>query len=131
MHSLDAFISKVHKVRRELEHRRGTPLTHLFLATDDAHAEAAFRAAFGELLHVQPHVRRTTGGVHDDSSLNEVHIKSASNPLGGSLQDAVDVLCDALLLASCDTVLHMDSNVTSAVACMNPRTRMVHVNDVV
>jgi len=106
------------------------PVTHIYLATDDADAEASFRAAFGEKLHVRQGVRRVSGGVFDDLSLNEVHIRSAGNPDGGSLQDAVDVLCDAVLLSHCAHVLHMDSNVSSAVAIMNPNSEMHHVNDV-
>ena len=75
-------------------------------------------------------MRRVTGGIFDDASLNEVHIRSAHNPTGGSLQDAVDVLCDAVLLSHCAHVLHMCSNVSSAVAIMNPKAKMHHINDV-
>ena len=46
------------------------------------------------------------------------------------LHPALDVVADAMLLACCQSVLHMDSNVTSAVALMNPEARMVHVTDV-
>ena len=100
----------------------------IFLATDDATAERAFRGAFGPRLVMRANVRRTDGGVSADATLNEVHIKSSTRP-SATLQDAVDVLCDALLLARCATVLHMDSNVTSAVAFINPKCEMHHIDD--
>ena len=73
-------------------------------------------------------MQRVPGGLNADGTLNEVHIKSPHNP-GCSVADAADVVADAMLLACCDVVLHMDSNVTSAVACMNPESRMVHITE--
>ena len=74
-------------------------------------------------------MQRVGGGLNaGDSTLNEVHIKSPHNP-GCSLSDAVDVLADALLLASCHVVVHMDSNVSSAVSYLNPASEMRHVLD--
>ena len=101
---------------------------HIFLATDDAAAEAEFRAAFGDRLRLRAGVQRVKGGLNPDDTLNEVHIVSPYNP-GCSLRDAVDVLCDALLLAQCRCVIHMDSNVTSTVALLNPNAVMVHMCD--
>ena len=113
---------------RQLIARATMPVTTIFLATDDAHAEAAFRAAFGSRLRLRDGVQRVAGGLNSDGTLNEVHIRSPHNP-SCSIDDAVDVVADALLLASCDTVLHMDSNVTTAVAMMNPDAQMVHITD--
>ena len=45
------------------------------------------------------------------------------------MRDAVDVVADAMLLAKCNCVLHMDSNVTSAVALMSAEVEMVHIRD--
>lgn len=112
----------------QLRARSARPVTHIFLATDDAAAEDAFREAFGALLHVRTGVQRVSGGLNPDHTLNEVHIRSPYNPRC-TLRDAVDVLSDALLLAKCATVVHMDSNVTSAVALLNPRVTMVHMAD--
>ena len=106
------------------------PVACVFLATDDAHAEAAFRAAFGARLRIRSGVQRVPGGLNADGTLNEVHISSPHNP-GCSVRDAADVLADAMLLACCGCVLHMDSNVTSAVALMNPEVAMVHITDAV
>ena len=58
-----------------------------------------------------------------------MHIKSPHNP-GCSLDDAVDVVADAMLLSRCDIVLHMDSNVTTAVGVMGQHTKMLHMVDV-
>ena len=124
--SHDDFITAL---RRLIASAAPTSVTHVFLATDDASAEDAFRRAFGDLLIVRAGVRRTEGGVSADATLNEVHIKSATRP-PATLQDAADVLCDAMLLACCHTVLHMDSNVTSAVAFMGPECDLVHIDDV-
>lgn len=74
-------------------------------------------------------MQRVSGGVNPDGSFNEVHIRSAHNPVC-SLQDAVDVLTDALLLAECGTILHMDSNLSTAVALLAPAARMLHVASV-
>jgi hypothetical protein len=105
-------------------------VTRIFLATDDANAEAEFREAFGSALRVRDDVQRVSGGLNADGTLNEVHIRSPGghNPTC-SLQDAVDVVADALLLSRCQWVVHMDSNVTSAVALMNPHTTMLHMVD--
>ena len=103
-------------------------VTRIFLATDDAKAEEEFRAAFGPLLRMRDGVQRVSGGLNADGTLNEVHIKSPHNPTC-SLQDAVDVVADALLLSCCGWVVHMDSNVTSTVTLMNPEATMVHMVD--
>lgn len=109
--------------------RMTAPVTHIFLATDDAAAENTFRAAFGNRLRIRPGVQRVAGGLNEDGTLQEVHIRSPHNP-SCSLEDAVDVLTDTLLLCKCKAVLHMDSNVSSALALMNPALDMVHIEDV-
>ena len=121
----EAYANAIRAIIRRMHPRR---VDHLFLATDDLATERYMRAAFGAALHVRP-AQRVAGGVNRDGTLNEVHIASPHNPKC-SLQDAVDVLADALLLASCGTVLHMDSNVSTAVAIMSEKAEMVHVEDV-
>ena len=123
------FVHAVQLVMNRVEGRECRTVERIFLATDDANAEATFRAAFGAKLIVRGGVQRVPGGLNSDGTLNEVHIKSPFNP-GCSVQDAVDVVADALLLSSCRHVLHMDSNVTSAVSLMNPETCMHHVVDI-
>ena len=108
----------------------GRTVTHVYLATDDARAEKAFRMAFGSTLCVREGVQRVLGGVNPDGTHNEVHQMGPFNPTT-SVEDAADVLCDALLLSKCGMVLHMDSNVSTAVSLMAPAsTAMVHIADV-
>ena len=114
---------------RRVAARMARPPTHIFLATDCALAEATFRAAFGERLVVRQGVQRTPGGVNADHTLNEAHIRSPHNPEPG-FNNALDVLTDAILLSHCGRVLHMDSNVSSAVGIINPELEMLHVADV-
>ena len=113
----------------ETDPRRPQFVERIFLATDDANAESAFRAAFGSRLCMRDGVQRVAGGLNEDGTLNEVHIASPHNP-SCSLSDAVDVVADALLLSCCGWVVHMDSNVTSTVTLMNPDVHMVHMVDV-
>ena len=103
-------------------------VTRIFLATDDATAVAPFREAFGGLLAVREGVQRVAGGTNADGTYNEVHIASPHNPRC-TIRDAVDVLTDAMLLAQCAHVVHMDSNVSTAVALLAPRAQMAHVAD--
>ncbi len=59
----------------------------------------------------------------EDGRSNEVH-----NLAGGArIDDAADVLVDALMMAECGECIHGDSNVTIAAAIFNPRLRMTHI----
>lgn len=120
-------IEALRRLARQLHPR---PIACVFLATDDARAERSFRnSEFGRVLLLRRGVQRVLGGLNADGTLNEVHIRSPHNP-GCSLEDAVDVVADAMLLSQCDYVLHMDSNVTTAVGLMGRDVRMLHVIDV-
>ena len=124
--TIDGFLRATQAVVAE----SAEPVTHIFLATDDKHAVSRFEAAFGDKLVVRGGVKRVGGGLnYADSTLNEVHIRSPHNP-GCGLSDAVDVLVDAMLLSCCRAVVHMDSNVSSAVGILSPSTQMRHVVDV-
>ena len=124
VYSCDDFIKAV----RAMIKRRPKPVELIFLATDDENAEETFRQAFGSMLRVRQNVQRVPGGLNSDGTLNEVHIASPFNP-GCTVRDAVDVVADAMLLAKCNCVLHMDSNVTSAVSLMSAEVEMVHIRD--
>lgn len=120
------FIEALRRIVRQL----AAPVALIYVATDDAHAEAEFRASeFGGLVRVRQGVQRVAGGLNDDGTLNEVHIKSPHNPRC-TVEDAVDVVADAMLLARCGHVLHMDSNVSTAVGLINPSAKMLHMVDV-
>ena len=93
----------------------------VYLASDDDAAPPAFRAAFGDdHLVVRDDVRRTAGGVAG-GAMNEVH-----NQPGCGLREAQDALLDALCLAECDVMVHVDSNVALSVAYMNADLELVH-----
>ncbi|MDX6663903.1 MAG: hypothetical protein QOG68_109 [Solirubrobacteraceae bacterium] len=85
------------------------------LATDVDDAVDHFRAAFGSRLVVQPGVDRSSGA-------EQMH--HVGNVRGVAL--AQQVLLDALMLARCDALVHVTSNVATAVGYMNPRLRMVY-----
>ena len=44
-----------------------------------------------------------------------------------TVEDAADVLIDAMMMSECDECLHADSNVTIAAAIFNPTMRMTHI----
>jgi hypothetical protein len=89
----------------------------VFLATDVEPVVEIFRRAFGARLVLQPGVRRSATA--KDVSLHE---------RGGTsdLATAREVLIDCLLLARCDLLLHVTSNVATAVGYINPALRMVY-----
>lgn len=89
----------------------------VFLATDYEPAVEAFRAAFGERLVVQPAVKRAA-----DASAEQLHHTRAA----ASVELGEQVLIDALLLARCDALVHVTSNLATAVGYMNPASRMVY-----
>lgn len=95
----------------------------IWLASDDSEAVAEFQAAFGDRCIVRAGVKRTTGGVCDDGRSNEVHNLAG----GATVEDAMDVLIDALMMSECEECIHADSNVTIAAAIFNPTMRMTHI----
>ena len=87
------------------------------LATDTETAVSAFEAAFGDRLVVQQGAARaestTRMQLHDDRE----------NP---STDHGEAVLVDCLLLARCDVLLHVTSNVATAAGYINPDMKMVY-----
>ena len=99
--------------------RRMLPKTRpgaVFLATDLEPVVDAFRIAFGESLVIQPGVRRARS-----ASEKEVHRQGAPG-----LELGEQVLIDCLLLARCDAMLHVASNIATAAGYINPRLKMVY-----
>jgi hypothetical protein len=99
--------------------RRMLPKTRpwaVFLATDLGPVVEAFRIAFGEALVVQPGVGRASS-----ASEEEVHRQGAPG-----LELGEQVLIDCLLLARCDAMLHVTSNIATAAGYINPRLKMVY-----
>jgi hypothetical protein len=89
----------------------------VFLASDYEPAVAAFRAVFGERLVMQEGVRRASA----PNAAQRHHIDPDPAIASGE-----QVLIDALLLARCDAVVHVTSNLATAVGYMNPDSRMVY-----
>ena len=89
----------------------------VFLASDYEPAVAAFRAAFGERLVMQHGIKRASG-----SEAEQMHHIDPDPAIASGEQ----VLLDALLLARCDAVIHVTSNLATAVGYMNPDIRMVY-----
>lgn len=89
----------------------------VFLATDAEPAVTAFREAFGERLVLQPGVQRS-------ASLAEGNLHHDNPAAGVALGE--QALIDSLLLARCDLLLHVTSNLATAAGYMNPRIKMLY-----
>jgi len=102
-------------VRRARAIGRGREVATV-LATDVEQVVDEFGAAFGANLIVQPGVQRSATGSQ--------RLERTSDD--GSLDDARQVLVDALMLARCDVLVHVTSNVVTAVGYLNPSVQMVY-----
>lgn len=89
----------------------------VFIATDLEEAAVRFRDAFGERCAMQPAVERLHPGAG-----GHVHHEHP-NP---SLRLGEEVLVDALLLARCQRLLHVTSNLATAVGYINPAIEMTY-----
>lgn len=83
----------------------------VFLATDVEEAVHLFRERFGNLLVVQPDLRRAQTA--RDEQLH--HDNSCPDPELG-----VEVLSDCLLLSRCEVMVYTNSNLATAAAYINP-----------
>ena len=120
----ESYIGAVRKLLPRYS-RNGIPT--VVLATDDELALAAFRAAFGPNLICNDAAKRCEGGLNDLHMPKEVH----GQPTRLTVADARDCLVDALLLASCEAIIHADSNVSIAAGIMNPNSDVYHVRELV
>ena len=96
---------------------KGKDRWRIVLATDVAEVVEEFQRAFGARLIVQPGVARV-----ERSSKAETH-SGGARP---AAELGEQVLVDALMLARCDALVHVSSNVTTAVGYINPRLLMVY-----
>ena len=112
--SIDALLARCNR----LLHSSGKADAAVFLATDDADAADAFRAAFGSRLIMQEDVKRTT------ASRREVHYGDWGTL---SLADAEDVLVDTLLLSRCNALLHASSSVSTMASLLNPNLTLIRL----
>ena len=64
------------------------------------------------------------GGLQPDGKMNEVHMI----PGNAGQQEGVDVLADVHIMALCQELVHIDSNVSTSVAIINPDMVCHHVH---
>jgi hypothetical protein len=93
----------------------------IYLATDENECVDKFQDRFGRQVIFRPDAQRVS--LQDGI---EVH-RQEWGKVG--LKEACDVLIDALLLAQCDEVLHLSSNVSTCVGFLNVCTKMTHFDD--
>lgn len=125
-----AYIARVNTAlkRRNIDARSGD--WKLFLATDQDSAVRQFEAEFGDHVVCFRDVRRT--GLEDDARFqslsdaekakegHQIQHLMAANPDNWNWRMAWEVIRDAYTLAHCDLLLHVVSNISTAVAYMNP-----------
>jgi len=124
MPNIDAYINAVQALAKQ---RGAADTAVIVLATDDEQAVLRFHDAFPQRVICRQEARRCRGGINENKLPVEVHGQATRL----SIQDALDCLVDAMLLAACDTFIHADSNVTIAAGIMNPKAEAIHVHDLV
>ena len=129
----DAYIRRIYAelARRGL----GSDGWTVFLATDQDRVVNRFKAEFGERLAWLHDVRRTSDQedqVFDQLSPGERNVDGyqlqhvvARDPANWSTNMAREVVRDAWLMARCNMLLHVVSNVSTAVSYLNPAVEMV------
>ena len=124
------YIDRIHQTlrRRGIDADRGD--WGLFLATDQDRVVRQFRDEFGEHVVCFTDVRRTS--IEEDArfeSMSEADRKKegqqvqhlvAANPETWTTRMAWEVIRDAYAMARCHLLLHVVSNISTAVAYMNP-----------
>jgi hypothetical protein len=109
--SVQAFITRC---RRLLPKSRAWTV---ILATDVEPAVALFQPTFGDALVLQSGVMRASTFASD-----QLHHK----PQAPAISLGEQALFDCLLLARCDVLLHVTSNLATAVGYINPKLRMIY-----
>lgn len=108
---LDDYLSRA---RAQLADRSGGVVV---LATDVAEAVDRFQAEFGDQLIYQTQVLRSRrDGDHEVFGRHQ----------SPSVQWGLDVLIDCLLLAKCNSLLHVTSNIATAAGYINPNLKMIY-----
>lgn len=107
----------------------------VFLATDQERVVQLFRKEFGNRLSYCDDVRRTRAD--EDARFESLSLEErnqeghqlqhlvAADRTSWSVRMAWDVVRDAYIMARCHTMLHVVSNVSTAVSYMNPDLEMV------
>ncbi|WP_027783720.1 MULTISPECIES: glycosyltransferase [Burkholderia] len=107
----------------------------VFLATDQDRVVDAFRAEFGDRLASYSDVRRTTDA--EDARYDQLTTEQrraegfqvqhlvAANQANWDARMAWEVIRDAMTMSYCHVLLHIVSNVSTAVSYMNPDIELV------
>ena len=128
----------IDNVRLQLAARgidEASPEWAVFLATDQDRVVNAFRQEFGSRMFCYQDVRRTTDAEdtrYDQLSADERRAEGfqvqhlvAANPDNWDVRMAWEVIRDAMTMSYCDVLLHIVSNVSTAVSYMNPDIELV------
>ena len=132
----------IDRVRAEVRRRGADPDGdgwRVFVATDQERVLRRFREAFGDRAVFYPDARRTHAdedAAFDALSRDEQNRDGhqlqhlvAANRAGWSWRMAWEVVRDAYTMARCHALLHVVSNVSTAVAYMNPQIEMIFCED--
>lgn len=129
----DLYIQRIYDIAEEQKLKSGA--WRVFLATDQDRVVDRFRSEFKDQLCLWPDARRTT--VHEDAVFDTLTPEQknqdgfqlqhlvASSQRDWSINMAREVIRDAYLMSACNTLLHVVSNVSTAVSYLNPRCKMV------
>ncbi|WP_216851096.1 glycosyltransferase [Acidisphaera sp. L21] len=129
----DAYITRI---RAELAKRDlGDTGWTVFLATDQDRVVDRFRAEFGDRVTYLTDVRRTRpaedaafdslSAVEKNQDGHQLQHLVAADRSAWSIDMAKEVVRDAWLMSRCNMLLHVVSNVSTAVSYMNPDLEMV------
>ncbi len=131
----DGYVERIRAVLRERGIDPEGPGWGVFLATDQERVVRRFREAFGARVACFDDVRRTRAD--EDAAFDALspaeqnrdghqlqHLVAAS-PDQWSVRMAWEVVRDAYVMARCNVLLHVVSNVSTAVAYMNPDLDMI------
>jgi hypothetical protein len=131
----DAYIAAIHAAVRARGLAPDSPDWGVFLATDQEKVVQRFAREFGDRLACYSDVRRTTaaedGAFHalsEDEKKQDGHQLQhlvAANRSHWSVRMAWEVVRDAYAMAQCHVLLHVVSNVSTAVAYMNPDLELI------
>ena len=108
----------------------------LFLATDQDRVINRFKEEFGDRVIYFPDLNRTT--IEQDEAFDrlppdkklrhgfQIQHRTAANPDLWSTRLAWEVIRDSMALASCQAMIYVSSNVSTAISYMNPDLDMVY-----
>ena len=131
----EAYVARIYEVIRRRGLDPSDPGWGVFLATDQERVVERFRAEFGDRVCCFGDVRRTRA---DEDAAYDALPSDEKNREGHQLQHLVaasrenwsirmarEVVRDAWVMARCHVLLHVVSNVSTAVSYMNPDLEML------